>query len=395
MAIDQYISKQLDEYSVVGSPKDALLTLSNKSLLNGSLNLVMRINNHSIHSRDFRQSISPETQIIVDSYYGLVYTGLPNPKAAVYGRTKDFPTDKIDELENYGYLRVPFKRIPRIKVNSNEELIKTLNSIKALIGGNDILFRGQNKEHLLKRTYNFELDFYGENDVLEPSLLPSSVRNDIWADDYMPEWMTWIQLQQKITLKDYERVVPINDKLSRQFRDSVFAEIERIWSTPKFYFYCLALAQHYGLPSNGLDLTDDLSTAIFFATNDFIKVNDTTLEVCQTKSEESVIYVIKKEGQNEYNFEDSAPRLFQTGRPKNQRAYFFHSGWGLNMNAAANQIIAAIYFNNIDTGKPASIRYLFPNSDQDFVGRILGTIKPYVFGAEMKRVLEHFYWVRE
>ncbi|MEM7717516.1 MAG: FRG domain-containing protein [Cyanobacteria bacterium P01_A01_bin.68] len=380
MVIDRYISKQLAEYSMVGESDDALLCLSDSKLLNGSLNMVMRINNHSIHSRGFKQSISPKNQILVDSYYGLAYTGLPKDSAAVYGHTEDFPIDKINELANHGYLRVPFKKIPRIKVESSEELIEKVKIIEGFFGANELLFRGQNKEYLLNRTDSFKSTFYGDTDVYEPSLLPSSVRNDIWADDYMPEWMMWVQLQQKTSIKQYEQSIPVSDEYSRQFRNSIFSEIERIWSTPKFYFYCLALAQHYGLPSNGLDLTDDFSTAMFFALNDFIKVDDTMMQVKPAKSKDSVLYLIKKEGQNEYNFLDSAPRLFQTGRPKNQGAYFFHSGWGLNMNAAANQIVAAIYFSNISFNFMPPIRHLFPNSEEDFIGRILGTKRPRLWG---------------
>src|ERR1700761_5294246 len=56
---------------------------------------------------------SVSDQIIVDRNYGLAYTEMKLLPAAIYGAAEDLPAYSGDSLSNHGFLRVPFRRIPR------------------------------------------------------------------------------------------------------------------------------------------------------------------------------------------------------------------------------------------------------------------------------------------
>jgi len=99
-------------------------------------------------------SVEPERPLLVDSYYGQVYDQLPLGAHAIYGETREIPEYAIDRLANHGFLRVPFRRIPRRVVRSLEELVAI---VKALFDQfrrrkMTLLYRGQNIEYTLPRT---------------------------------------------------------------------------------------------------------------------------------------------------------------------------------------------------------------------------------------------------
>src|SRR5712692_11523353 len=61
--------------------------------------------------------------IVVDSYYGQAYdAAFFDNVRAVYGEATILPEYSGDELANYGFLRVPFRRVPRCLVRNRKEL---------------------------------------------------------------------------------------------------------------------------------------------------------------------------------------------------------------------------------------------------------------------------------
>src|SRR5207249_4502285 len=84
--------------------------------------------------------------LFVDGQYGRAWSFLPQSGDALYGRTELLPTITIPNTDLIGYLRTPYKRIPRIRIASQAEM-KAIS--QAFIPErNEVLslWRGQRKE---------------------------------------------------------------------------------------------------------------------------------------------------------------------------------------------------------------------------------------------------------
>lgn len=134
-----------------------------------------------------------------------------------------------DELVNMGYLRVPFRRIPRRRINNRNELEAIGQTFDA---GSiaTIYWRGQDKEYLLDRDAATAWLLYGDPHALEPSLLTSAGRAGIDWETILPVWSPIVRAH-----------LDANPKLH-----GLTAELYRSY---RLRGLLLALAQHYGLPS--------------------------------------------------------------------------------------------------------------------------------------------------
>lgn len=70
-----------------------------------------------------------------------------------------------------------------------------------------------------------------------------------------------------------------------------------------------------------------------------------------------------------------------------------HVGWGLARNAAAEQIVLAVYLDpSRDYGSLPSARDLFPAPEADSLGTFLSCAKNDV-STTLAAVLADFYWI--
>src|SRR5438045_1543099 len=67
----------------------------------------------------------------IDRLHGHVWNYCLDPGDAAYGRTDNFPVGPLDRLANGAFVRVPYRRIPRIRIGSMEELRSLANSISS------------------------------------------------------------------------------------------------------------------------------------------------------------------------------------------------------------------------------------------------------------------------
>lgn len=391
MNLNKFIISRLSRFEWVFDINDGIIRIGDRERLNKTLNLRTEINRMSLFSPGIDMPIADHGGAIVDCYFGNVYTDLPQPGSAVYGETHAFLKQPSDDFADLGFLRVPFKRIPRMGVRSRSDIEKVINLFGRIYGADKLLFRGQTSEHYLKRSTLATELFYGTSLVLEPSLLPSSSRRSPSIEDCMPEWMMWVQLCQLANI----------NKLRGHFaglKQSVYEQLARealdAWRLTKSYFFCLSLAQHYGLPSRGLDVTNDLATAIFFALHEF-KITAPGFCSAQRVSTNSqpVIYILLREGTREFSFEECTPFLFKSGRPKQQSAWFMSTGWGLQQNSAAEQILVAMYLDPMaDYSELPAVTNLFPGPELDSVASFLSSVRSHS-SEVLKQVLQDFYWV--
>ena len=199
--------------------------------------------------------------LTIDAFHGHAWNYCLDAGDAVYGRTEDFPAGPLDGLAKGAFVRVPYRRIPRICIGSMKELRSFAEAIRSSDKSISVMWRGQSALHTLhsRRSDDELLMFYGATDTTEPSLLPSAARDGIDVERYMDAWFGLLDV--------------FIDEAHARLRSSRGANVAADWEVDAkalrqsygFREWAFGVAQHYGLPSTGLDLTPDLDVATFFA----------------------------------------------------------------------------------------------------------------------------------
>ena len=207
---------------------DGFLAVAEEDLLESAGNAEFTVDEFSPFAEP-RLIVPTGGGLIVDRYYGQAYHAMELTPAAIYGRTAVHPSYSGDELANHGFLRVPFRRIPRRVVRSRAELEAILGGIRSADSSLRILLRGQTREYLIHREAETAQWLYGEESVLEPSLQASAARRNPPLEAVLPEWC--LLLQFFLHAEAERGNGPDPHEFVRQFGFPLFA---------------LALAQHYG-----------------------------------------------------------------------------------------------------------------------------------------------------
>ncbi|WP_417798763.1 FRG domain-containing protein [Terasakiella pusilla] len=323
------------------------------------LNIRPYINELSPYAQMPTSLESFENEVIFDGCYGQAYSYDLPLSGAIYGKSDCIPNEEIDKLSNYGYLRVPFRKIPRIRVASTQEIRDILNIAISYIPKHRLMFRGQNSEYCIDRDERTKIALFGDENTLEPSLPPSASRMGVAIDEIIPPWQYAIQLFWHSHLtKLYGKISAGQFSRYQKFFDE--------WlQTYQFQYFGMALAQHYGLPTSGLDVTSRLETAIYFARNT-LKGKDGIL-TAQSNKNEAVLYVLApKEDMYVQAFDAVKTVGFPLIRPDKQDAYFMHQGWGFANNQTVNRIVLAFYLDpDGDYIDLPTTDELFPSPNED------------------------------
>lgn len=319
-----------------------------------------------------------------DHYFGNTWDWTPAVDSAVYGRTENFPASEIESIGSGQFMRVPYRRIPIIDVHSIDELLKISAKLSPNNNSTKIVWRGQSKQYSLQRDDSDKLRLYGDTSIFEPSLLPSASRQNVYFPDIFDVWSSLLDIFIRTVNKG-------------ESKDEVNRRANSFQSSYKYRQWGFATAQHYGLPSVGLDVTHDILVALYFATNCF-KTNPLTGEMSvsrATENENPVIYAM--DGFQDYDLiedEKISPYWMHCERPKAQSARFFTSGWGSASNRAANRIYVALRLIGHTKWKTFyDSQFIFPNEDKDhFLKFLMDDCKSYDFPF-IKNVINKIYYV--
>jgi hypothetical protein len=97
-----------------------------------------------------------DAKLLVDSQYGRAFDFLLAYEAALYGRTDDLAAAHKSGAGAFGYLRVPYRCVPRRYVTSRAEVEAVLDDLRDKAKGSltdvHILLRGQTREYYLDRS---------------------------------------------------------------------------------------------------------------------------------------------------------------------------------------------------------------------------------------------------
>ncbi len=310
-----------------------------------------------------------EEECFLDDYYGTLYSCSDLKHKNVYGVSNQMkyydcmgPDEKKYEIIDE--LRVPFRKIPIYKVSNNDQAKSIIDSVKKYNPDYQILFRGQGKCYTIHRSDKEKELLYGDSAVKEPSFLSSHSRPDIDLDEkFLINLWNW---QGRFLLESLS--VKMRARLSDDDYFEFLCSKMGIEGTTLLSYFSLGMAQHYGLPSVGLDLTDNFSTAICFASNSFKGDADNNLNVKKNENfNDSMIYVFRCPKNAVFSYASIKPNFFPKCRPDCQNAWFGNVGWGLAKNHMALYLACCIKVteNMYAEIAPNFVKTLFPSSKDD------------------------------
>jgi hypothetical protein len=294
-----------------------------------------------------------------DSQFGNAWSWTPASGAAVYGQTATVPRGPLDVGK--AVLRAPFRRIPIVDLHSVSEVIAFGEGNASNDPNVRGMWRGQSRHWSLQRGALDKMRLYGDPAADEPSLLPSAARQGVYFPDFFEAWSGILDF---FIPKRLERHAAIDESQS----DRIRREAASFRSTYAYRAWGLATAQHYGLPSVGLDLTSDIRVALYFALHRF-KTDASTGAMSVTRATEEDDPVIYGLGVFDHDLlEDAklAPAWLQCARPHAQKAFFFGTAWGESINRAADRVyIAARLRGHTKWASPLSTAEVFPSASND------------------------------
>lgn len=318
--------------------------------------------------------------VFLDDNYGRFYDlvhlnscwgtyGRPNMPFYNHGACIKLPV--VDEFH------VPYRRIPVYKIASLSQIRSYLHDMQECIPDQKILLRGQNQSYELQRKDSNEyMQFYAAPCVKEPSFLPSMARREL---NYYDTVSVWHNLSALLL----ERLKKKHPKID-----------ETIRLTERFHLLSLAIAQHYGLPSVGLDLTDDPSVALWFALYKakYSSSKPVSATLVEETHDTANIYVFRCDSRTYFKFTDVVGDIGMN-RPTAQHAYFNHCGWGLSKNQLALQLICAFRVNRAMANELSEdyIHTLFPKKEDDDVLQALLEIRDMYIDTPIAPLLNNIY----
>jgi len=308
----------------------------------------------------WRQKNSSPLVVLVDFYSGAVFRPLELERFAFFG-CKGLSSPIPPELTNISLnLRWRFNDIPVFPVCNSHELEVIASTLKKHVRQNQrIYFRGQNNQYNIHRGPKTRELLYGSSDVLEPSMLSTAFR---WRFPYISierYWRTIISdIDYRITgFKDRRWWVEDRFEAIYVSKNAMIAK----WNS----ISVMAIAQHYGMPTYGLDVTTSIDIAWWFATHKYGSNYGHSFyrpHVWEGFSIQSwpVIYVLRS-GSGEYIGKLDLPAK----RPGRQEAVFAKGGWGPHGNICVDDLIALIVLAPEIGVAPGTTTEIFPGIYED------------------------------
>jgi hypothetical protein len=319
--------------------------------------------------------------VFVDSFTGGIFTPVKLTDCALYGRS-GFREKLPTSLEPSGWARARFQEIPYFEVNdvaSLEELATALSNENS-----KTFFRGQTGDYCVPRAPEVISLLYGNSNTREPSLLSTAARSKFNYVAHEPAIQLLFDDIRYRAGGSYSRTHWVEDRFEHVYISDVGGIAARASART------MALAQHYGVPTHGLDVTRSLRTAWWFATHDF---NGGAYSQHQTPPgaplhDLPVIYVLRS--QHVVDLDDLD---LHATRPTAQDAIFIHGSWGMHSNVCAEDLLAIIILGAgmpvCDTSKEA----LFPTASNDLFYAEMLEFKRTLDDVRFKEPLAHIYEV--
>ena len=320
--------------------------------------------------------------VVVDSYTGGIFTPLALSNCGLFGRS-GFRENLPTSIEPSGWARVRFQEVPYIEVDDAvalEELATALSN-----GNPRTFFRGQTKDHCLPRKPEVLDLLYGDGNTREPSLLSTAARSRLDYVAYEPAIQLLFEDIRHRAGASYSRTHWVEDRFEQVYISDVGGIAARASART------MALAQHYGVPTHGLDVTRSFSTAWWFATHDFSGGAYTPHHTPSNVAlhERPVIYVLRSQ-----HFVDLNDLDLMATRPTAQDAVFIHGSWGMHSNVCAEDLIAIIILGEGVPACDVTKEMLFPKEADDLFYAEMLNFKRTLDDPRFTESLAHIYEIQ-
>jgi hypothetical protein len=260
----------------------------------------------------------------------------------------------LEPLAVVGYTRAAAHRIPCVEARSTQELTRAVDKIQRIAPG-PLLFRGQTQHFSVNRPGFVNEMLYGTRIVDELSLTTAASRAKFEWDHFQYRFQLQAQglLYADLPARcfdtremDPEGTLRFDDvEVSRRY-----AWWEGDW--PAFEQACMGIAQHYGIPTDGLDLTSNLGVALWFATSTYRAGRSADgsptswyAPLQPNSGRRPVIYLICADVSVESQTPIPTLGGLRSVRAERQHAHLHFGGRGMHTNLCATETIAAIFLS--------------------------------------------------
>jgi FRG domain len=392
-----------DIYKTLDKTKRELLFKNGFTILNRKL-----LEQKSIV--DIFETLKVDTEdIILDKDYGLLIFPdgalkknfyLAISELTRYGETYPMLQSQISNIFSIGAIRahsllnnkIDFTPI-EITINKREELDEFISTINEKLHESKsrfkVWFRGQNSEHFLKKIDDTLIPHTPWRTILDSSLIPSLFRNSENTVEDLEAYTCKLSeilefetaLNVNLNVPRFELRNKAEEQIKDYFKNSVWEDSNSPFTVTsvtnddisEFHDYnpiyrALQISlflQHYGIPTNILDITKDIDVALFFAQ---MKNNNGVYEKIETV-ENSVIYIFILDPKTD-RFIDSSELLEEFGvqRPLRQKCGVIAGASFAHQNYYSRFISVRIKLSDfINFNEHMSCDYLFPNKEDDNV----------------------------
>ena len=277
---------------------------------------------------------------------------------------RDHYTEFYASTAHAGLIRCKHYCAPIIEVGSEPELRDLVAAIPRR-SDEGVFYRGQSMLYALRRSQKVQRLLFGASARPEPSLVTSAVRKRFDYDSLHFALRLFIEGElfgaRGATAEneaDYRAWVEASGRL-----------------TCDLDYAIMALAQHYGLPSHGLDVTNDIDIALWFATNKWFFGPPATYRAMSADDWGGepetwpVIFACQQVTHSTGMSLQGCRELDAFGlgalRPQRQKASFFLGGHGDHQNRLGEAVVCAFRLKPGDWPTQATFGYLFPPPTED------------------------------
>jgi hypothetical protein len=320
--------------------------------------------------------------VIIDRYYQQIWPASWSCYCSLYGSSGVDPGTPKVRLPSTE-IRVRHRRLPAYVAKTQEELERIAEACRSITGKpGRVLYRGQNRQYSLSRTPAARRLLFGDGaGAVEPSLLTSAYRARRDGD----QLISLLQFElQDLVLSSHEmsaQVRHVVSDLSGEVGTSTGATAKALerwetwWRRPGAGAHArevLALAQHYAIPSYGLDMSASLAVATWFALYEAYEVDKERSwfrKLIWGGDEPEAwpcVYFATIDSLERERYELLGSGQIEATRPVRQEAFMLHGGWGWHSNLSAEQLVAVAYLapDFCAAGLPTA-DYLFPGPRDD------------------------------
>lgn len=280
-----------------------------------------------------------------------------------------------DALSNFpvrSAMRARYWDIPIFGVSTRAELERLGEAVRAITPERPLLFRGQNEHFTVKRDRWVNRVLYGREDVAELSLTTTASRAGSFDFD---AFLPWFQLDlQGLVYSDLPpdafRSVQKDDEGTLHYASEAVATRRRAWEGAGFGWEvtAMAIAQHYGVPTYGLDLTSDLDVALWMAQYAASPYTVDGQPRCWLKpvdraSAHPIIYFVSSISKDTDLRPHELPGLASL-RQQRQSAHLHFGGWGFHTNLCAEEVVAGVFLE-AEIPAPQAVGWMYPRPEED------------------------------